>query len=96
MDIFARAKREQGNIFTIMAKYEHLPIYAKAFELVVYLESTVRHFSRYHKYTIGTRLREASWEVVIETGYPLRRLRQRSVKELHLPRRTSAKPSSAA
>jgi hypothetical protein len=47
-----------------MARYEHLPIYRNALELVVYVETVVRGFSRYHKYTIGTRLREATWQVV--------------------------------
>ena len=36
-----------------MARYEHLPIYQKAMELGVYLDTIVRNFSRYHKYTIG-------------------------------------------
>lgn len=48
-----------------MAKYDHLPIYKKALELMVYLEETVKNFSRYHKYTIGTRLRDACWDVVM-------------------------------
>ena len=47
-----------------MAKYAHLPIYKKALELTVYIEDTVKNFSRYHKYTIGTRLRDACWDVV--------------------------------
>ena len=40
-----------------MARYEHLPIYKSAFDLNVYVEQIVRHFSRYHKYTLGTELR---------------------------------------
>jgi hypothetical protein len=47
-----------------MAKYEHLPIYKKAFDLNVYLENTVRHFSRYHKYTLGTELRNTAREIL--------------------------------
>ena len=47
-----------------MAKYDHLPIYKKAMELMVFLENAVRGFSRYHKYSIGERLRAASWEAV--------------------------------
>ena len=47
-----------------MAKYNHLPIYKKAIELVVFIENAVRGFARYHKYSIGTRLRETSWEVI--------------------------------
>jgi hypothetical protein len=42
----------------VMAKYEHLPIYKKAFDLNVYFEKIIRNFSRYHKYTLGTEMRE--------------------------------------
>jgi hypothetical protein len=47
-----------------MAQYEHLPIYKKAFDLTVYFEKIVRNFSRYHKYSLGTELRQLSHEVV--------------------------------
>lgn len=47
-----------------MARYDQLPIYRLALELTVFLEKTVRHFSRYHKYSIGERLRQTSWDVV--------------------------------
>lgn len=47
-----------------MAKYDHLPIYKKALELTVYVEEVAKNFSRFHKYTIGTRLRDACWDVV--------------------------------
>ncbi len=47
-----------------MARYEHLPIYKKAFDLNLYIENAVRHFSRYHKYTLGTELREYARNVV--------------------------------
>ena len=47
-----------------MAQYEHLPIYKKAFDVTVFIENSVRHFSRYHKYTLGTDLRNLSREVV--------------------------------
>ena len=40
-----------------MAHYEHLPIFKKMLELSVYIEGLVRHFSRYHKYTLGSELR---------------------------------------
>jgi hypothetical protein len=41
-----------------MARYEHLPIYKQAMDIAVYFEKTVAHFSRYHKYTLGTELRQ--------------------------------------
>ena len=47
-----------------MARYEHLPIYKKALDLTIYFEEIVRHFSRYHKYTLGSELREKSREIV--------------------------------
>lgn len=47
-----------------MARYEHLPIYKKAMDLTIYLEKIVRNFSRYHKYTLGSELREQSREIV--------------------------------
>jgi hypothetical protein len=47
-----------------MARYKHLPIYRKAFDITVYIENIVRGFSRYHKYTLGTDLRNLSRCVV--------------------------------
>jgi len=47
-----------------MAKYEHLPIYKKAFDLNVYFEKIIRNFSRYHKYTLGTEMREHARKIV--------------------------------
>ncbi len=47
-----------------MARYEHLPIYKAAFDLNVYVETIVRGFSRYHKYTLGTELRNRAREIV--------------------------------
>ena len=47
-----------------MARYDQLPIYRKGLELIVFLENAVRGFSRYHKYSIGERLRQTSWDVV--------------------------------
>jgi len=47
-----------------MARYEHLPIYKKAMDLTIYFEKVVRNFSRYHKYTLGSELRDRSREVV--------------------------------
>jgi len=47
-----------------MARYDHLPIYRTAFDLAVHIEKIVRHFSRYHKYSIGTELRENSRRIL--------------------------------
>ncbi len=47
-----------------MARCEHLPIYKTAMDLTVYIETVVRGFSRYHKYTLGTDLRKQSRELV--------------------------------
>jgi len=47
-----------------MARYEHLPIYKAALDAAVHFEKVVAGFSRYHKYTLGTELRNASRAVV--------------------------------
>ncbi len=66
-----------------MARYDGLPIYKRALELVVFLEKAVRHFSRYHKYSIGERLRQTSWDVVVlvvqANNTPVARRRERLV-----------------
>ena len=49
-----------------MARYEHLPIYKKAFDLALYFENVVAGFSRYHKYTLGTELRNRSRGLVLK------------------------------
>ena len=43
-----------------MARTEHLPIYKRTYDLCLYLEQVVQHFSRYHKYTLGTDLRDGA------------------------------------
>ncbi len=47
-----------------MARYEHLPIYKQAMDVAVHFEKVAAGFSRYHKYTLGTELRNASREIV--------------------------------
>jgi hypothetical protein len=46
-----------------VARYEHLPIYKAALDAAVHFEQVVAGFSRYHKYSLGTKLRQASREV---------------------------------
>jgi len=47
-----------------MARYEHLPIFRDAYDLAVHMEKIVRNFSRYHKYTLGTELRNRSRRIL--------------------------------
>jgi len=47
-----------------MALYENLSIYKKTLDLAVYFEKVVKNFSRYHKYTVGTELRNSSREIL--------------------------------
>ena len=47
-----------------MAQYEHLPIYRDAMRLAVHIENTVRGFGRYHKYTLGSDLRNGAHKIV--------------------------------
>lgn len=46
-----------------MARYEHLPIYEAALDVVIGIEKLVARFSRYHKYTLGTEQRNGSRRV---------------------------------
>ena len=48
-----------------MAYTEHLPIYKAAYDLCLYLEDIVRRFSRYHKYSLGTELRDGARRVLL-------------------------------
>jgi hypothetical protein len=48
----------------LMARYEHLPIFKKAYDLNLYFEKTVKDFSRYHKYTLGSELRNGARNTV--------------------------------
>ena len=47
-----------------MARYEHLPIYKQALDAAVHFEQVVAGFSRYHKYTLGTEIRNQSRAVL--------------------------------
>ena len=59
-----RRRSEAARGVRPMARYEHLPIYRAAFDLAVHVEKIVRNFSRYHKYSLGTELRERSRRVL--------------------------------
>ena len=47
-----------------MAQYEHLPIYRTAMQLAVHVETVVRGFPRYMKYTLGTDLRRQAQAIL--------------------------------
>lgn len=47
-----------------MARYEHLPIYKQAMDVAVHFEKIVQGFSRYHKYSLGSDLRQSSRDIV--------------------------------
>ena len=48
-----------------MSFHENLPIYKKALDLAVYIETIAGNFSRAHKYTIGTDLRNSSKKALL-------------------------------
>ena len=48
-----------------MSYYEGLPIYKAATDVVVRVDAVVRGFPRYHKYVLGSRLREAALELAL-------------------------------
>ena len=44
--------------------YDKLPIFKSAMDLVVYTESIVKNFEKYHKYTMGEELRNRSRDIL--------------------------------
>ncbi len=44
--------------------YDNLPIFKSTLDLVVYIETIVKSFEKYHKYTIGVDLRTHSKEML--------------------------------
>ena len=44
--------------------YNQLPIFKSALDFVVYIETIVKNFEKYHKYTIGTDLREYAKKIL--------------------------------
>ena len=79
-----------------MARYDHLKIYKRTFDLCLYLETVVKGFSRYNKYTLGKELREGARLAVkliarangktdkLETLLELRELLEEMKLTLHL------------
>ena len=47
-----------------MPRSEHLPIYKAAYDLCLWLEQVVRGFSRYHKFSLGSDLRDGSRRIL--------------------------------
>ena len=45
-------------------KYENLPIYKSTMDFCVYIETIVKSFEKYHKYTLGNDLRESSKQIL--------------------------------
>ena len=48
----------------MQALYENLPVYKAALDLFKYFDQVVRRFDRYHKYTLGKKLRDLSVEIL--------------------------------
>lgn len=46
-----------------MARYQHLPIWRDANRLLPVVEQAVRSFPRYHKYTLGSDLRNQAMAI---------------------------------
>ena len=55
-----------------MSHTRHLPIWKAAFDLAVHLEHAVRRFPRYHKYTLGTELRQTGATSVLPSAVAIR------------------------
>ena len=49
-----------------MPHHDNLPIYKSSFDLCVYFEKIVKNFDRYHKYTIGTDLKNKSRQIALQ------------------------------
>ena len=49
----------------MQSRYENLPVYKKALDLAVYFEKLIRNFEKYHKYTIGSELRNLSRRILV-------------------------------
>lgn len=47
-----------------MAQSEHLPIYKATYDLCLHFERVVHGFARYHKYSLGTDLRDGARRIL--------------------------------
>ena len=47
------------------ARYENLPVYKKALDLAIHFEAVVRGFDKYHKYTVGSELRDLARGILV-------------------------------
>ena len=75
-----------------MARYEHLPIYKQALDVAVHFERVVAGFSHYHKYTLGTELRQKSREIVgLIVGANSTRDKRPPLRRFSAPERTPPK-----
>lgn len=45
--------------------YEALPIYKAAMDVAVQVDAVVQRFAKGHKYTLGSRLRDATLDIVM-------------------------------
>jgi hypothetical protein len=92
-------------ILSVMAHYRHLPVWKAALDLAVHLEHAVRRFGktpsppRYHKYTLGSELRQTvqhlrasgiGHQVVSQSGHFKTGFKHRTLTGVWWP--TAAKP----
>ncbi len=48
-----------------MARYEHLPIFKKSYDLALFSERLIKDFSRYHKYGIGQEIGASARSILL-------------------------------
>ena len=49
-----------------MARYIHLPIYKKSYDLLIEIFKITREFTREYKYTIGEKLKNETMELIMQ------------------------------
>jgi hypothetical protein len=68
-----------------MADYQHLPIYIKIYQLVKFLNETVRNFPKHYKYAIRENILGLSWgclDLVLETNALSNEKKHQKISEL--------------